>query len=222
MKSMCDGPLLQSLGFWSVQADEPPPLIRSVASGRWSDPATWEGGRVPCRVRASRYGPGTSIIYDTAVRDAAIRSIHVAGTLRFDPDRDTRLDVGLIKIQAGDDAGESGFDCEMHTPSRPPRNGSRPRAWRSARRTARSPRAQGPDPPDGRPGLDPEECPAIVCCGGRMDFHGASSEPILGQARRDRRQRRDDRGPRRTCQRLAGRRPGDHHRHAPAESARRR
>jgi hypothetical protein len=23
------------------------------------------------------------------------------------------------------------------------------------------------------PGLDPEECPAIVCCGGRMDFHGA-------------------------------------------------
>ena len=22
-------------------------------------------------------------------------------------------------------------------------------------------------------GLDPEECPAIVCCGGRMDFHGA-------------------------------------------------
>ena len=21
-------------------------------------------------------------------------------------------------------------------------------------------------------GLDPETCPAIVCCGGRMDFHG--------------------------------------------------
>ena len=46
---------------------------------------------------------GHLVTYDTRT-EAAIRSIHVAGTLRFDPDRDTRLDVGLIKIQAGDDA----------------------------------------------------------------------------------------------------------------------
>ena len=50
----------------------------------------------------------------TTRRAEPIRSIHVAGVLRFDPERDTRLDVGLIKIQAGDDAGESGFDCEEH------------------------------------------------------------------------------------------------------------
>jgi hypothetical protein len=23
------------------------------------------------------------------------------------------------------------------------------------------------------PGMNPETCPAIVCCSGRMDFHGA-------------------------------------------------
>ena len=105
--------------------------------------------------------------------DQPVRSIHVAGTLRFDPDRDTRLDVGLIKIQAGDDASEAGFDCEAHV------RGARRRMrrgppWRSACRTGRS-------PPGTRrvirltpvAGMDPRTCPAIVCCGGRMDFHGA-------------------------------------------------
>ncbi len=48
---------------------------------------------------------GPPITYDVK-SDETIRSIHVAGILRFDPERDTRLDVGLIKIQAGDDPGE--------------------------------------------------------------------------------------------------------------------
>jgi hypothetical protein len=43
-----------------------------------------------------------------------LRSIHVAGTLTFARDRNTRLNVGLIKIQAGDDASEDGFNCDAH------------------------------------------------------------------------------------------------------------
>lgn len=97
----------------------------------------------------------------------------MAGTLRFDPDHSRRLVVGLIKIQAGDDAGESGFDCEIHVEPPPPG------ALRPALEVGT------PDRPiaEGRSavirvapaaGLDPEECPAIVCCGGRMDFHGTS------------------------------------------------
>ena len=104
--------------------------------------------------------------------DQVIRSIHVAGTLRFARDKDTRLDVGLIKIQPGDDASENGFDCEAHlepaapgTP-RPALEVGTPEQPIDAGHTALI-RLTYVD------GLDKQSCPAIVCCGGRMDFHGA-------------------------------------------------
>src|SRR5207245_55031 len=101
-----------------------------------------------------------------------IRSIHVAGTLRFPTDRDTRLDVGLIKIQPGDDAGENGFDCDAHAMEpvegqpRPALEVGTPERPISAGHTAliRLTYVNG---------LDKQSCPAIICCGGRMDFHGA-------------------------------------------------
>jgi hypothetical protein len=111
------------------------------------------------------------VLYET-VSDEPVRSIHVAGTLRFDPDRDTRLVVGLIKIQAGDDASENGFDCDAHAPKRDP---DAPRPTLEVGIAARP-------IPAGRSavirlaaieGMDPQTCPAIVCCGGRMDLHGA-------------------------------------------------
>ena len=104
--------------------------------------------------------------------DGAIRSIHVAGTLRFDPDRDTRLDVGLIKVQAGDDASESGFDCENHVMVP---DTTEPRAALEIG-TPDQPIAAGHTALirlTAVAGLDPEECPAIVCCGGRWDVHGS-------------------------------------------------
>jgi hypothetical protein len=114
---------------------------------------------------------GHTVIYDSQAV-APIRSIHVAGVLRFDPARDTRLDVGLIKIQFGDDAGESGFDCESH------------RLVPTSEQDRPSLEVGTPDEPVASghialirltpiPGLDSDECPAIVCCGGRMDLHGA-------------------------------------------------
>jgi hypothetical protein len=154
-----------------ARAAEQPFLVRSLASGRWSDPAVWEGGRVPSQGARVQVRSGHVITYDVR-SDVVIRSIHIAGTLRFDPDRDTRLDVGLIKIQPGDDAAETGFDCESHS-------------RRTAGETATAALEVGaPDRPIScghtallrltwLDGLDPEECPAIVCCAGRMDFHGA-------------------------------------------------
>ena len=88
-------------------------LVRSAQSGPWSAPATWEGGKVPAAGSRVQIRTGHAVTYDVQ-SDQAIRSIHVAGTLTFAPDRDTRLDVGLIKIQAGDDASEDGFDCDAH------------------------------------------------------------------------------------------------------------
>ena len=168
--------LLATFGMF-MTADLSPALVRSACNGRWSDPATWEEGRVPGTGARVQIRTGHTVVYDL-VGDSPIRSIHVAGTLRFDPGKDTRLDVGLIKIQAGDDPGESGFNCEAHAMS-PPGAG--------ARRAPATLEVGTPDHPVaiGRTalirltavdGLDPEECPAIVCCGGRMDFHGAELE----------------------------------------------
>ncbi len=114
---------------------------------------------------------GHVVTYDVQA-EQPIRSIHVAGTLTFARDRDTRLEVGLIKIQAGDNADENGFDCDAHLPAH----------------DAKTPRpallvgtAEQPIPA-GRTalirlapfaGMDEKSCPAIVCCGGRMEFHGA-------------------------------------------------
>src|SRR5262249_34016005 len=114
---------------------------------------------------------GHTVAYDLC-SGRVIRSVHVAGTLTFARDRDTRLDVGLIKIQPGDDASEDGFNCDAHLREPDPRG----------RRPALEVGSPERPIPAGRralirlsyvPGLDRESCPAIVCCGGRLDLHGA-------------------------------------------------
>ncbi|MBY0526155.1 MAG: sigma-70 family RNA polymerase sigma factor [Gemmataceae bacterium] len=149
----------------------PPALIRSAQSGPWSAPGTWEGGKVPPAASRVQVRPAHTVVYDIN-SDQVIRSIHVAGTLRFAVDKDTRLDVGLIKIQAGDDASENGFDCDAHMMDGDDK-GPKPALVigtadkpLDAKYTARI-RLTEVD------GLDKQACPAIVCCGGRMDLHGA-------------------------------------------------
>jgi hypothetical protein len=151
---------------------EAPAWIRSVKSGSWSDAATWQGGKIPPAGARVQIRPGHTVTYDMN-SDKAIRTIHIAGTLRFARDRTTQLDVGLIKIQAGNEASEDGFDCDAHGARadhgqpRPALEVGRPDApidaWHTA--TIRLVAFAG---------HDPKSCPAIVCCGGRMDFHGAS------------------------------------------------
>jgi hypothetical protein len=146
-------------------------LIRSARSGAWSAPDTWQGGNVPGTGAKVQVRAGHTVTYDLS-SDRVIRSIHVAGILTFARDRDTRLEVGLIKIQAGNDASEDGFNCDVHL--REPDPGT-PRAALEV--------GTAEDPiPGGHTalirlaaveGLDTESCPAIVCCGGRMDLHGA-------------------------------------------------
>ncbi len=147
--------------------------VRSARSGLWSAPATWESGKVPGAGAKVQIRAAHVVIYDQK-SDSAIRAIHVAGTLRFATDRDTRLDIGLIKIQPGDEASEDGFDCDVHIPeSLAGSLGGRPALEVGA--------PDRPLPGQHRAlirlvyieGMDRESCPAIVCCGGRMDFHGA-------------------------------------------------
>jgi hypothetical protein len=146
-------------------------FIVSAKSGAWSDASTWQGGKVPGAGSRVRVAEGHIVTYDLD-SDQVIRMIHVAGTLTFARDRSTRLDVGLILIQAGENASESGFDCEAHIAapdahkSRPALEVGMPDEPVPANVTARI-RLHYID------GMDKQSCPAIVCCGGRMDFHGA-------------------------------------------------
>src|SRR5262249_59322931 len=79
----------------------------------WSAPATWEGGKLPSAGVKVQVREGHTVVYDVK-SDQVIRSLHIGGTLTFAVNKDTRLDVGLIKIQPGDDTREEGFDCEAH------------------------------------------------------------------------------------------------------------
>jgi hypothetical protein len=146
-------------------------LIRSARGGPWSAPATWEGGRVPGPGARVQIRKGHAVVFDVQT-ERPVRSVHVAGTLTFATDKDTRLDAGLIKIQPGDDASEDGFDCDAHVPDlkpgepRPALEVGSPDRPVAAEKTAQI-RLWYFD------GMDRKSCPAIVCCGGRMDFHGA-------------------------------------------------
>jgi uncharacterized protein (TIGR03067 family) len=148
-----------------------PDLIRSAKSGPWSVAVTWEGGKVPGAGAKVQVRAGHTVTYDLS-SDQVIRSIHVAGTLTFARDRDTRLDVGLIKIQPGEDANEDGFDCDAHV-KKPDLAQDRPALEVG---TSNDPIRSGHTALIRLAavlGLDKETCPAIVCCGGRMDLHGA-------------------------------------------------
>jgi predicted amidohydrolase YtcJ len=147
-------------------------IIRSRQSGAWSSPSTWEGGAAPGAGARVQVREGHSVLYDRN-SDRAIRSIHVAGTLSFATDHDTRLDVGLVKIQRGDDASEDGFDCESHARGAPS-DSPRPALVVGTATRPISPEHKALIRLVVFDDMDRETCPALVCCGGRMEFHGAA------------------------------------------------
>jgi len=154
------------------RAAEPVPWIRSVKSGPWSSAATWSGGAVPADGARVHIAAGTTVTYDVKA-DAVIRAVCVAGTLTFAPDVDTQLNVGVLKVEAGDEPTEAGFDCDAHVME--PEEG-KPRPALEVG-TASSPIAAGHTALIrlvAVEGQDKLSCPAIVNCAGRMDFHGAA------------------------------------------------
>jgi hypothetical protein len=144
-----------------------PPVIKSAKSGAWSAASTWEGGAVPGAGARVLIREGHAITYDVK-SDAVIRAINISGSLTFAGDKDTVLNVGLIKVQAGDAYSEDGFDCDHATEvSKGPRPALIVGTQESPIAKTATIRLHYVD------GMDKEKCPAVVCCGGRMDFHGA-------------------------------------------------
>lgn len=151
--------------------------IRSMKNGRWSDANTWQPQRVPAagdRVLISRE---TVIEYDVAGKDV-LRLIQVVGTLTFARDRDTELNVALLKVQDSDRCSESGFACDFHhgaqggEPIDAP-EGEMPALLVGtlenpipAAHTARI-RLHYLD------GMNKDDAPALACCSARLEIHGA-------------------------------------------------
>lgn len=165
------GILASTLSALPPQVPDQEIIIRSARSGSWSSPGTWENGAIPVESARVLVRAAHTVTYDL-ISDRVIRAIHVAGTLTFATDHDTLLNVGLIKIEQNEIVSENGFDCTTHAPLYDP---ARPRP---------SLLVGTPERPVGASwkakirlvaiaGMDPQTCPAIVCCGGRMEFHGA-------------------------------------------------
>jgi hypothetical protein len=186
------GAMLSCLGLLAValpiSGQEKAILVRSAASGPWSSPATWEGGKVPAAGNIVQIREGHTVLYDVE-SDQVLRSVHIHGTLTFAHDRNTRLEVGLLRISPGDDLIETGFDCTAHPAEAKTKTTGQ---IDLPGFTAPCLCCQGkaallvgtPEQPiDARytalirlhyiDGMDKDSCPAIINCGGRMDFHGA-------------------------------------------------
>ena len=102
-----------TMAYSTDTAADATPVIRSAKSGPWSAPKTWQGEKVPAAGDRVLILTEHVVTYDAA-GDDVIRAINIAGKLAFARDKDTRLNVGLIKIEATDEFSEEGFDCDAH------------------------------------------------------------------------------------------------------------
>jgi hypothetical protein len=156
--------------FWLAGATAFSADLYSKRSGPWSAQETWDAGRTPQKGDRVIIRAGHTVRYDTESRDI-IRLVQIAGTLEFARDKNTRLEAGLITIIASEEPSEEGFDCHA-APKMAGHGKARPALLIG----------QNGNPIPGNcqalirlhyvDGMDKESCPALVCCGGRMEIHG--------------------------------------------------
>jgi len=74
------------------------PTVTSVASGAWSDAATWSAKRVPGADDRVAIGAGHIVVYDVA-SDAKIGCVDVRGHLSFATETNTRLKTNNLMVE---------------------------------------------------------------------------------------------------------------------------
>ena len=83
-----------------VRSDETPsstPSERTARSGPWSDPSTWETGKVPVAGAKVLIQPGHRVVYDVE-SDQVIRAICISGELSFATERDPPLRLPCLAL----------------------------------------------------------------------------------------------------------------------------
>jgi hypothetical protein len=151
--------------------------IHSTRSGRWSHPATWQPARIPKQGDRVRISRGTRVVYDAESKDV-LRLVQVVGTLMFVRDRNTELNVAVLKVQNNDECSENGFACDFHAVTD---NGEPLEAPRGELPALEVGTLAEPIPPQFTArirlhyldGMNKDSTPAVVCCASRMDLHGA-------------------------------------------------
>lgn len=119
----------------------------------------------------------TFVDYDVKSEDV-IRMVQVVGTLSFARDRDTELNVGLLKVQNSDACSENGFACDFHDVNDAGEPTGLP-AGRLAALLVGTPDQPIPAEHTARirlhylEGMNREDAPAIACCSARMEIHGS-------------------------------------------------
>ncbi len=153
------------------------PDLRSTRDGNWSDPKTWTPARLPKAGDRILVARGTKVVYDVADK-AVIRLVQVVGSLTFARDRNTELNVGLLKVQNSDDCSESGFSCDFGGVNDA---GEPLTAQKGPPPTLEVGTLADPIPAKFTArirlhyleGMNKEDAPALVCCSGRLELHGA-------------------------------------------------
>ena len=151
--------------------------VKSVRSGAWSDPNTWEPAHVPAQGERVLVSGQTRVSYDVE-SESVIRLLQVAGELRFARDRNTTLNVGLLKVQNSERCSESGFRCDLHDITEAGEPNALPSAVMPALEMGT---LDEPIPAEFTArirlhffeGMNKDDAPAISACSARMDFHGA-------------------------------------------------
>lgn len=151
--------------------------ITSVKNGDWSNPKTWSPARTPKQGDRVLIGRGTNVRYDVKSKDV-IRLVQIVGTLDFARERNTELNVGILKVQNSDHCSESGFACDFRGAQKTGEPGDlfpqqRPQLLIGtpdnpipAKHTAKI-RLHYIE------GMDKKNAPALVCCSAQMEIHGS-------------------------------------------------
>jgi hypothetical protein len=151
--------------------------LQSVSDGKWSDAETWKPPSVPGKGDRVLVSRGTHVEYDVESKDV-IRLLQVVGTLEFARDRNTLLNIGVLKVQDSDACSESGFACDFHHVNKKGEPESTPDGPLPALLVGT---LDNPIPTEHTAkirlhyfeGMDREDAPAIACCSARMEIHGS-------------------------------------------------